>query len=180
MFTDGKEFKMLKKLLVALVAAFASIIHFTVGMGDLRVSFGIIVFVLALYFNEDMEPISSAIITGIAVFLMRVIVVAISGDVATNLVVSYLLEVLFYIGYGIIYEFVVRHDNVKESDPLVLLLMICDFGGNALELTARYLFLGDQFQSLTLQNLFLAAFIRSALVWIIIKILKNQKRITES
>lgn len=171
---------MVKKLLVALLAAFASIIHFTVGVGDLRVSFGIIVFVLALYFNEDMEPISSAVLTGIAVFLMRVIVVAISGDVKTDLIVSYLLEVLFYIGYGIIYEFVVKHDNFNDSDPLVLLLMICDFGGNALELTARYFLLGDSFQSLTLQNLFLAAFIRSAIIWIIIKILKSQRKITEN
>lgn len=171
---------MMNTLVVALISAFASIIHFTVGMGDLRVSLGIIVFVLALYYNEDMKPIPTAVITGIAVFLMRLIVVAISGDIVSELTASYLLEVLFYLGYGILYEFVVKREESRRKDPFILLLMICDFGGNALELTARYILLGDNFQSLTLQNLFLAAFIRSALIWIIIKVINSQKRTIEN
>lgn len=171
---------MMNTLVVALISAFASIIHFTVGMGDLRVSLGIIVFVLALYYNEDMKPIPTAVITGIAVFLMRLIVVAISGDIVSELTASYLLEVLFYLGYGILYEFVVKGEESRRKDPFILLLMICDFGGNALELTARYILLGDNFQSLTLQNLFLAAFIRSALIWIIIKVINSQKRTIEN
>lgn len=171
---------MINTLVVALVSAFASIIHFTVGMGDLRVSLGIIVFVLALYYNEDMKPIPTAFFTGIAVFLMRLIVVAISGDVVSQLTASYLLEVLFYLGYGILYEFVIRKNKSIKSDPLILLLMICDFGGNALELIARYILLGDNFQSLTLQNLFLAAFIRSAMIWVIIKVISSQKKLLKT
>lgn len=167
---------MVKGIIVALLAAVASIVNLSVGMGDLRVSLGIIVFIIALYFDKNMKPIPSAVITGIAVFLMRIILAAISGNVVTSLFVSYLLEVLFYLGYGIIFEFIVRRDRIEDNNPLILLLMICDFGGNSLELLARYFLMGDDFQSLTLQNLFLAAFVRSAIIWLVIKIMEKSKK----
>lgn len=56
--------------------------------------------------------------------------------------------------------------------------MICDFGANALELVARYTIQGDALQSLTLQNLFLAAFVRSAIIWIVIRVLQNKEHKT--
>lgn len=166
---------MVKSIIVALLAAVASIVNLSVGMGDLRVSLGIIVFIIALYFDKNMKPLPSAILTGIAVFLMRLVIAAISGNIATSLSVSYLLEVLFYLGYGMFFEFIVRKDDIEENNPLVLLLMICDFGGNSLELLARYFLLGDNLQSLTLQNLFLAAFVRSAIIWLVIKVIERSR-----
>lgn len=166
---------MVKSIIVALLAAVASIVNLSVGMGDLRVSLGIIVFIIALYFDKNMKPLPSAVLTGIAVFLMRLVIAAISGNIATSLSVSYLLEVLFYLGYGMFFEFIVRKDDIEENNPLVLLLMICDFGGNSLELLARYFLLGDNLQSLTLQNLFLAAFVRSAIIWLVIKVIERSR-----
>ena len=166
---------MVKSIIVALLAAVASIVNLSVGMGDLRVSLGIIVFIIARYFDKNMKPLPSAVLTGIAVFLMRLVIAAISGNIATSLSVSYLLEVLFYLGYGMFFEFIVRKDDIEENNPLVLLLMICDFGGNSLELLARYFLLGDNLQSLTLQNLFLAAFVRSAIIWLVIKVIERSR-----
>lgn len=165
---------MAKTLIIALISAIASLISVSVGEGGLRVSLGIIVFIVAMFFNEDIDPIPASIITGIAVFLARILGLAVGGDVNSSLAISYLLEVLFYIGYGFLFEILVRRDKEKYNNPLIIILMICDFGANALELFARYLILGDDLATLTLQNLFLAAFIRSALIWIVIRIIENR------
>lgn len=165
----------MKTLLVGLLAALASMVDLTVGMGDLRVSLGIVVLVLALFFEEGLDPVATGLVTGLAVFGLRIFMAAVTVGVDVGLAFSYLLEVLFYLGYGLLLLFAVRKDKEKENNPLILLLMICDFGANAIEFFARYIVLGDNFESLTLQNLFLAAFVRSALIWIGIKLIKEKK-----
>lgn len=169
---------MVKSLIVALFAAVASLVNVSVGMGDLRVSLGILVLIVALYMNRDMNPVPTAIVTGIFVFIVRLIVASFSGHVVADLALSYLLEVLFYIGYGALFDFLIVKDKHPNANPLLLILMICDFGANALELVARYTIQGDALQSLTLQNLFLAAFVRSAIIWIVIRVLQNKEHKT--
>lgn len=161
---------MVQSLVIALIAAFASLINLSVGMGHLRVSMGIIVMIVALHEKKELKPISTSVLAGFAVFLMRLIVTSVGGTISTNIALSYLLEVLFYIGYGVLYEFLERRDVEKYNNPLILILMICDFGANAIELASRYFILGDNLQNFTFPNLFIAAFVRSAIIWILIRI----------
>lgn len=156
--------------LVALLAGIASIFNFSVGDSGLRISLGIVVVIVALYKYRDLPVISTATMAGVAVVLVRMLASSIGGENLTvNAVWNYSLEFLFYLSYGIFYNFLVRKDTKsRENAPLIILLMLCDFGANAVEYIIRDIaFVGD-FAAVNFTTLLVGAFVRSALIWLII------------
>lgn len=155
-------------IIVALLAGIASILNIPIGDGGLRVSLGIIVLIVALYRDKSLPVMKTSIFAGIAVFLVRVIMSYMGAGAFDNEVLVQALEIIFYIVYGFLFNLMVRHDTSVYHSPLILVLMLCDFGANSAEYLARFLFLQSTIMPVDFQSVFLAAFIRSGIIWIIV------------
>lgn len=165
-------------LIVAALASVASLINLNIGNGDLRFSLGVIIFVVALYFDEKLDPIYTGLLTGIMVFLMRLAV----GSMMVNpehLVLSYLLEIVFYLAYGLIFSFIVGRARTRKERSLIGLLVVCDLGANTLELFARFVILGDEFKPMVYSNIIISALVRSLITWLVIKIIQHRRKILD-
>lgn len=162
------------KYFVIFLAGLASLFSFNVGETSLRISLGIIVLVVGLLLNEKFEVLSTATLTGIFVFLIRVLFqTALTQTISASIIFSYLLEVFFYIGYGISFKYLVRNEQTRRENSLLILLMLCDFGANSLEYFAHYFLLNSALIQADFVSIFLAAFIRSSIIWIILTTVLN-------
>ncbi|NMB14364.1 MAG: hypothetical protein GX985_03805 [Gallicola sp.] len=155
-------------IIIALLAGLASVFNFHIGNGGLRVSLGIIVLIIALYKYEKLNVLKTSLLSGIAVFVVRIILDYAGTGSVDETVLYHALEIIFYLVYGFLFDLMVRKDTSVYKSPLILVLMLCDFGANAAEYLARFLFLQSAIVPVDFQTVFLAAFIRSAVIWVII------------
>lgn len=172
---------MISQLIVAVIAAVASLFNLDVGEGGLRISLGIVVMIVALYRNPKLNAVSTSLITGFAVFFARILMEAtIGGELPTELIFSYSIEIVFFLAYGLFYQFLVRNEKTRTSTPLILLLMLADFGANATEYLVRFILMQSTVVQMDLFTIFLAAFIRSAMIWLILQFFYREKEIMGS
>lgn len=158
---------MSKTLKIVLLAGIASLIHLRIGEGDLRVSLGIIILISALLLNPSMNAFTTSLYTGVSVLIFRLIASAFFMPIDGALILSYSLEVFFYLSYGLLFIYLIRHDVKSENNPLILMLMLCDFGANTIESLLRYFVYSNSLVTTNFMTIFLSAFIRSAIIWLI-------------
>ncbi|MDO5017689.1 MAG: hypothetical protein Q4E02_00140 [Lagierella massiliensis] len=164
---------------LVLMASLLSLINLTVGDTQLRVSMGIIVFVVGVLLFKEINPISLSFSTGVGVFIIRLIEGSFITGLNGRLILSYSLEIIFYITYGLFFYILVRKEDKKQNNPLILLLMICDFGANAMESLFRYSVSDFGLVTENFTTIFLVAFVRSALIWITWRIISEHIEIGE-
>lgn len=152
--------------ILILLAALASLLSLPVGGSDFRVTAGIIVLIAGLLLNRNLKPLPTGIMTGFAVCLMRVLATAISGGEMD--VLSYFLEVFFYLGYVLVYILVVLKDDDVYTMPLVIGLSLSDFGGNSLEYFARLILGYESWQTTSLTTLLISALVRSVIIILVV------------
>lgn len=156
---------MKRKVLVILVAMLASLVSIPVGESDFRITLGIVVMAVAIQVFNFKKVIPFSVWTGLFVCLARVAYVATIGtELSPALIGSYFLEIAFYIGYGLIYHFAILHNRSKTPLPLVLSLVLCDFGGNSLEYLLRFFYMSEVWSDTSLVTLLLAAVSRSIMI----------------
>lgn len=159
---------MTSTIIISFLAGLASLFNVSVGEAGLRVSLGIIVLIVALYRDPQLNVMLTATLSGIAVFLVRIFSVYAGAGAFDNMVLYYALEIVFYVVYGLLFNLMVRHDTSVYKSPLILLLMLCDFGANTAEYLARFILLKSEIIPVDFQTVFLAAFIRSSIIWMIV------------
>lgn len=165
---------MKKKVLVVLVAMLASLVSIPVGKSDFRITLGIVVMATAIQVLRFEKVIAFSVWTGLFVCLARIAYVAAIGTSLTPAQVgSYFLEIAFYFGYGIIYHFAISHNRSKTPIPLVLALVLCDFGGNSMEYLLRFLYMSEVWSDTSLVTLLLAAVSRSIIIILVTWILQR-------
>ena len=107
---------------------------------------------------------------------MRILVSAFAGKALTfDVISSYSIEILFYASYALFYLILVRHDHSAYKTPFIMLLMLCDFGANTVEYVVRFLIFGGAIMKSQFNDIFISAFIRSAIIWIIVSYLAKYK-----
>ncbi|MCI6602925.1 MAG: alanine:cation symporter family protein [Clostridiales bacterium] len=148
---------------IILSSALASLLQVPVAGHDFRFSAGIIVLITALLIKRELKPIPMGLATGLMVCLTRVIAASLSTAAQPD-VLSYFLEVFFYLGYVVVYRLVVLKDDQVYELPLVIGLTLSDFGGNAVEYFVRLAFHYEDWNSAPFINLLIAAFVRSGLI----------------
>ena len=149
--------------ILVLLSALGSLIQMPVAGADFRFSAGIVVLIAGLLLNKKLKPIPVGIIAGFAVFLARVLYATVQGIENFDLL-SYFLEVFFYLGYVVVYRLVVQKDDAIYGTPLVVGLSLSDFGGNALEYFIRLGAGYEDWNTTSLTSLLIAAFVRSVLI----------------
>ncbi len=156
---------MVTTLLVALLTALASLVHIPVGDSDFRVTLGMVVMMSGYFILKKTKVLRLAFFSGLFVGVLRIAVAAIGGTKITPLLAgSLLLEFFFYVGYAILYRYTVELNKSIYKIPLVFSLVICDFGGNAIEYLLRFLYAAEVWKDTSLVTILIAAFVRSFVI----------------
>ncbi|MBU5425558.1 ATP-binding protein [Tissierella pigra] len=165
-----KDYK--KMIFVSLVVAVASQVGLGLISSDFIVSAGIISFMLFLFYYEDLKPIPTGILSGIMVYLLRVLVHYLGKGNIMDAITSYQQEILFYMFYSIIYSLLIRKGNKNNINFLFFTMVISDFGANFIEVYVRTSI--DVFSSLKEVGgtLLVVSIIRSAILWLVLNALK--------
>ena len=168
--------KRFKKLIGAsVVVALASQINIGILNTDFRISAGIVFLAIYLYYNKDLKPIETGLISGIAVYVFRVLLHILGKGNLGDVVFSYQLEILFYTFYGVIYSLLLKSGTRENVNQLFLILVASDFGANLIEASFRALHEALQFNYDLITTLLLVAVVRSSVVWVVITGLKYYK-----
>lgn len=165
-----KDYK--KMIFVSLVVAVASQVGLGLISSDFIVSAGIISFMLFLFYYEDLKPIPTGILSGIMVYLLRVLVHYLGKGDIMDAITSYQQEILFYMFYSIIYSLLIRKGNKNNINFLFFTMVISDLGANFIEVYVRTSI--DVFSSLKEVGgtLLVVSIIRSAILWLVLNALK--------
>lgn len=161
-----------KMIFVSLIVALASQVSIGLISSDFRVSAGIISFMVFLFYYEELKPIPTGILSGVMVYLSRLIVYYLANGNINDVIVSYQQEILFYVFYSIIYFLLIGKGSKNNINFVFFIMIISDFGANLIEVFVRTSI--DVFSSLKEVGitLLLVSVIRSTIVWFILNALK--------
>lgn len=169
----------MKQLNKIIVASTAVAIASQVGIGilgtDFRVSAGIIVLAIFLFYYRDLKPVPMALISGMAVYMLRVLIYFLGKGNLREIALSYQIEVLFYTFYGIVYSLIIRKSNRENINHLLLVLIVSDLSANLIEIYARIILDGSRFEWRIIVTLLFVAIVRSSIVWLVLNGLKYYK-----
>ena len=154
-------------IIIVVLSCLASLITFPVS-GSFRITLGIVVLFAGIHAYKIKKPILLSAITGLAVCLTRIIVESFGKGMTGAIASNYLLEITFYVGYGIIYYYAITKNTSKYPLPLVAALTLGDAGGNFIEYYLRHLAADEAWLNTSLTTIFLAAVVRSTLIVILV------------
>lgn len=155
-----------------MVVALASQINLGIWNTDFRVSAGIIFFAIYLFYYKNLKPVQMGMISGIAVYLLRVLIYSFGKGNLKAVASSYLLEILFYTFYGIIYSLLIKKIDKEDNNQLLLILIASDIGANLVEILARIILEATRFHLDIIITLLFVAIVRSGIVWLVLNGLK--------
>lgn len=167
---DLKDYK--KLIFVSIIVALASQISIGLMVNNFRVSAGIISFVLFLLYYEELKPIPLGIVSGIMVYLLRLMVYYLTNGKINDIIISYLLEILFYIFYSIIYSLLINKTKRTNINSIFFIMVISDFFANFIEVFVRSHIENTIFPWDLGFTLILVSLLRSTIVWVILNIFK--------
>lgn len=164
-----KHWKTIQRYLIALLlVAVASQVNLELFESGFVVSAGVILFVIFLYNYEDINPIIFGIFSGAIILLLRLAVYQISGSVDTEVVTSYMPEMVFYVIYSIFFMLFLENERKNNLGFVYIVLIICDFASNLIEVFVRYTVL-EEFTFLeVIPTLLIVSFVRSSIVWTVL------------
>lgn len=165
-----KDYK--KMLLISLIVALASQVNIGLINTDFRVSAGIIFMMVLLIYYRDLSPIPTGILSGVMVYLLRVIVYFLAKRSLDGVIVSYQLEILFYAFYSIIYSILISRGNRENTNYVFLVAVVSDFGANLIEVLVRSMFQSADDPLTIGSTLLIVSLVRSAIIWLVINGIK--------
>ncbi|WP_246565569.1 ATP-binding protein [Tissierella carlieri] len=165
-----KDYK--KMIFVSLIVALASQVNIGLINSDFRVSAGIILFVVFLFYYHELRPVPTGILSGVMVYILRLIVYYVSKGPVNDVIISYQLEILFYAFYSIIYSLLIGYGNKNNINFIFFVMIISDFGANLIEIFVRVTIDTSPSPWKVGTTLFLVSIVRSAIVWLVLNALK--------
>lgn len=154
------------------MVALASQVNLGLLNSDFKVSAGIIIFVTLLFYYEDLNPVTTGIVSGVSVFALRMLVYYAMNGSNNQIMSSYMLEILFYLFYSIFYSLFIKIDNKNNINYVFIILIICDFGANLIEVLVRSLMDSSPFILYFGITLLIVSIVRSTIIWVILNIFK--------
>ncbi|NLW22245.1 MAG: sensor histidine kinase [Tissierellia bacterium] len=153
------------------MVALASQISIGLVGSDFRISAGIILFVLLLLY-KDLRPIVTGLISGIMVYLVRLLVYFLVNKSLDGVIISYQLEILFYLFYSIIFDLLMDREKKEKANFIFYITIISDFGANLIEAVTRTSITDSFLVWGLMPTLLLAAIVRSGIIWLGLNLLK--------
>ena len=151
----------------SLAVTLAAQVNVTLSISFFKLSIGIVLFTVLLFLTENFSIIPVTLLSGIGVYISRIIVGCLQYGFSSVLPGDYFPEFLFYLSYGFLFYFYYKivHGRLVINGAL-LPLFFMDYCANLVELLCRVQ--SQIFLPQTQFSILLAALIRTALIWLII------------
>lgn len=160
--------------LFSLLIVLAAQVNLDVFTNNFLVSIGILLFPVFVYLFQEIPLIPITLLSGVGVFLSRILIYGLQSGFHMDAAINHFPEFFFYLTYGIASWIYFKHHDYKlqgRNWPAVLLFM--DYGANLVELLFR---LGLDAFTLKMQgNIILVAFVRTLILWAVIRGLGHYK-----
>lgn len=165
--------KLENMLLVAIFIALSSQVNIGINSTDFRVSAGIIFFGVFLFYNEELKPVRTAILSGLMVTFLRMVSYFLANGNLEGVLLSYQIETIFYAFYGIIYLMLTERYGKKSVNSMFFIMAASDFGANLVELFIRTNMESSSFPIEILSTLLLVAIVRAGVSWTVLILVKH-------
>jgi len=116
------------------VMILASQIYIDIFFSNFRFSFGAIILPVIIYKYKDMRVYYIGLISGIALYIQRIIVYSLGKTSFVENVFLFWPEVIFYTIYGLCFVYVVNKNKNMKIHNLFLSLILIDFLSNIIEI----------------------------------------------
>lgn len=157
----------MQNMFIALIlVALASQINLELFESDFVVSAGVILFVIFLFYYEKFIPIIFGTLSGLAIFGLRIGVQHIFGNGESVVIESYMPEIVFYVIYSVFFMLFLENDRKNNLGYVFIVLILCDFASNLLEVFVRYVTFEDISILEFIPTLIFVSFIRSSIAWV--------------
>lgn len=164
-----------KHILAISIITLASQIDLALFTHDFMISGGIIAFSIIYYFYRNLNAILTGIVSGIFVYLLRVLVFIIGGGVLGQGLISFFPEVFFYIVFGLSVRIFIGGGLISNLNNMLYAVFISDIFSNGAEMFVRAQIGLIQLNYGIAWTLLMVAIIRSFIVWTILNGLKYYK-----
>lgn len=160
-------------IMIIILSALASLISVSVGDGDFRITFGIVILISSFHLFKPKHPVLLSFVAGLVIVFLRIFVDSLSIDMTASIASSYLLEVFFYVTFAFLYNWAITTNTSKYPLPLVVALVLCDTGSNTVEFALRYLASDTVWAATSFYSILVAAFVRAVVIVLIVWLFEN-------
>lgn len=166
--------KKLKNILVVVICvSIASQIYFNFLIQGFTISFSVVVFSILLYNYVRLNPIKTAIITGIITSFSKSLWIYSGIMNFTQTLKTITPEIAFYATYGVMFYFLYYKNRKKDLTKFIISIFCCDLFSNIVELSIRTQITG--INSNMIKDLLIVACVRSLMTLIILIAMKYYK-----
>ncbi|AKN32890.1 histidine kinase [Clostridium carboxidivorans P7] len=162
--------KLKRTLTVVIGVAIASQIYFGFLIQDFTIALSVIIFSVFLYNYTELNPIQTAILTGISTTFCRSVWVYCSNMDFMKTIRITTPEIMFFTTFGILFYFLYYKNGKKDLTRFILSVFCCDFISNVVEISIRTRISGEN--SNMIKALLLVAIVRTLVVLIILILMK--------
>ncbi len=160
-------------LIVVIGVVIASQIYFGFLIQDFTIALSAVVFPVFLYNYAELNPIVTAIITGMSSTFYRSIWVYSSNMDFMKTIKITTPEIIFFTIYGCIFYFLYYRNGEKDLTRFIFSVLCCDFFSNVVEISVRTKIIGENGNMI--KALFIVACVRTLMALIILIALKYYK-----
>ncbi|MGM0438311.1 MAG: ATP-binding protein [Bacillota bacterium] len=164
-----------KYLFIIITTAISSQISVGIYQTSFKISGGVIAFFLLLYLFDKINIIAVGFQVGITVFLLRFFVFYFNNGHILNSFITYIPSYFFYIIYALIFYFFLRKDLLENKFKGFSLIFMADALSNLSEISFRYLLNLINLDWNIIFIVFLAAFVRTLVIWLVLLSVKYYK-----
>lgn len=130
--------KKIKRILTVVICVnIASQLYFNFLIQGFTIAFSVVVFSIFLYNYVELNPIKTAIITGITTSSYKFLWFYSSNANFTKIFERVTPEVIFFAIYGIIFYFLYYRDRKRDLTKFTISIFFCDSVSNIIELCIR-------------------------------------------
>lgn len=162
--------KLKRTLTVVIGVVIASQIYFGFLIQDFTIALSVIIFSVFLYNYTELNPIQTAILTGISTTFCRSVWVYCSNMDFMKTIRITTPEIMFFTTFGCLFYFLYYRNGEKDLTRFILSVFFCDFTSNVVEISIRTRISGEN--SNMIKALLIVAFVRTLVVLIILMLMK--------
>ncbi|AWI07252.1 ATP-binding protein [Clostridium drakei] len=165
--------KLKRTLTVVIGVVVASQIYFGFLIQDFTIALSAIIFSVFLYNYTELNPIVTAIVTGVSTTLYRSVWIYCSNmDIMKTIKIT-TPEIMFYATFGCLFYFLYYRSKNKDLTKFILSVFWCDFISNVVEISIRTRTNGEN--SNMIKALLIVACVRTLVTLIILMLMKYYK-----
>lgn len=166
--------KKLKRILAVVICVnIASQLYFNFLIQGFTIAFSVVVFSIFLYNYDELNPIKTAIITGIATSSFKSLWLYLSTMNFAETFKTTTPEIIFFTLYGVIYYFLYYRKGKKDLTKFTISIFCCDSTSNIIELCIRTQLIGINSNMIT--DLLIVACARALMACLILILIKYYK-----